>query len=382
MTSMSRAAAPARPARRTITGLTAALAATLMTCSLLTPAGASVPPAAQGTAIPGALAAVSCPATNACWAVGSQTAQTPNSAVIARWDGSAWSQVSAPFPAGAQSTSLSSVSCPSVTLCWAVGHYTTARKFLPYVLQWNDTAWSPVTLPRPAGDHAMIPVSVSCSSTADCWEDQAQGGRPLIEHWDGTTWAIVAAPALGAPFNPQLSCVSASDCWMTGPYKTPSRAYTGHWDGSSWSLVRLPKPIGMSAISCLGTACVAVSRDGNPGGVKGPIAEQWNGSAWKVTLFETGPKSASLNGVSCAADGTCLAVGSRGGPSPGPFSELWNGSGWRRLTTPKPSGSFGFSGVSCITASDCWAVGGFPNDPTPTTSLIEHWNGTAWSVAS
>src|SRR5215472_3224873 len=176
MTSVSRAAAPARLARRTMRGLTAAVAATLVTLALMAaPAGASAPGSAA--AIPGALSAVSCPATNVCWAVGSQAAQTPSSAVIAQWDGSAWSQVSVPFPAGAQSTTLASVSCPSVTLCWAVGHYTTARKFLPYVLQWNGTSWSSVTLPRPPRDSPMIPVSVSCSSMADCWEDQAQGNR-------------------------------------------------------------------------------------------------------------------------------------------------------------------------------------------------------------
>jgi hypothetical protein len=36
--------------------------------------------------------------------------------------------------------------------------------------------------------------------------------------------------------------------------------------------------------------------------------------------------------------------------------------------------------VDCIATTDCWAVGSDRHGQVE-PSLIEHWNGTAWSVA-
>src|SRR5207248_3662420 len=38
-------------------------------------------------------------------------------------------------------------------------------------------------------------------------------------------------------------------------------------------------------------------------------------------------------------------------------------------------------GVTCVSGSDCWAVGYYVSDPVGySQTLIEHWNGTSWSV--
>jgi hypothetical protein len=48
---------------------------------------------------------------------------------------------------------------------------------------------------------------VTCTSASDCWavgyyyNDNAQ---TLIEHWDGTKWAVVPSPNTTATFNPTL----------------------------------------------------------------------------------------------------------------------------------------------------------------------------------
>jgi hypothetical protein len=80
--------------------------------------------------------------------------------------------------------------------------------------------------------------------------------------------------------------------------------------------------------------------------------------------------------------GQGCAVGSRvGRQSPGAFSELWDGAHWHTLTTPTGSpGFYELFGVSCVTASDCWAVGGIPG--VNAGSLIERWDGSAWSIVS
>src|SRR5207247_7771343 len=45
-----------------------------------------------------------------------------------RWNGRTWAVQSTPNPRGAQSSSLSGVSCPSSTLCVAVGSYTRSEE--------------------------------------------------------------------------------------------------------------------------------------------------------------------------------------------------------------------------------------------------------------
>jgi hypothetical protein len=74
-------------------------------------------------------------------------------------------------------------------------------------------------------------------------------------------------------------------------------------------------------------------------------------------------------------------VGFTIGQSSRAFSEIWNGSRWRVVTPPTPPGSSrsGLAGVSCPGPADCWAVG--DQVVGSGSSLIEHWNGTTWSIA-
>ena len=62
--------------------------------------------------------------------------------------------------------------------------------------------------------------------------------------------------------------------------------------------------------------------------------------------------------------------------------EHWNGTAW----TVVPSPNVGISnnqlyGVSALAANDVWAVGEFlDSDLDVEQTLVEHWDGTAWSV--
>ena len=61
--------------------------------------------------------------------------------------------------------------------------------------------------------------------------------------------------------------------------------------------------------------------------------------------------------------------------------ESWNGSTWSVVPSPNPSGStyIIFNGISCFSATNCTAVGFSINGNTLQT-LIESWDGTAWSI--
>ncbi len=56
---------------------------------------------------------------------------------------------------------------------------------------------------------------------------------------------------------------------------------------------------------------------------------------------------------------------------------------WNVVPSPDGSnGGSGLSGVAAISASDVWAVGNSGSQASGQVTVIEHWNGTAWSLVA
>jgi hypothetical protein len=225
---------------------------------------------------------------------------------------------------------------------------------------------------------------VSCVTAGDCWAvGETQDNAAVADHWNGSAWSVLRLPApQGAATTelPSVSCPVAASCWAVGDYESVTTSkqlpYAEHWNGTTWSVT--PGPTSgpnddeLSSIACAGRDCLAVGDTGSR-----TLAEYWNGSAWTVT--PTGNADALFGGLSCTAGPRCVATGNT---IPGRvFSEVWHGTAWR-IVRPAPIGSGGaaLAGVSCVSASDCWSVGSRFNG-VDVFSLIEHWNGTAWSIA-
>jgi hypothetical protein len=61
--------------------------------------------------------------------------------------------------------------------------------------------------------------------------------------------------------------------------------------------------------------------------------------------------------------------------------ERWGGSSFAEVPSPDPEPNDLLYGVDAVTSADVWAVGAtFPATVEVFSTLIEHWNGTAWSV--
>jgi hypothetical protein len=117
------------------------------------------------------------------------------------------------------------------------------------------------------------------------------------------------------------------------------------------------------------------------------LIESWNGSAWSVVPSpNTGPTlENNLFGVSCSDPSNCFAVGSSDkGRSTMTLIEAWNGSAWSIVPSPNaPKAQVNdLNGVSCSSPLACTAVGfsipsiGFPG----AQPLVESWNGSTWSI--
>jgi hypothetical protein len=336
----------------------------------------------------GRLNAVSCSSPRACTAVGFFENVPGTGTLAERWDGTSWSIQASANPPGAFTSVLFGVSCPAATFCVAVGNYQNrSGRHAILAEAWNGSSWSVLPAPSPAGARRSFLNGVSCTSATACTavgSYQTRSGRhvTLAEHWNGTAWSRQPTPNPATPPRSALtavSCTSASACTAVGSsavdnFGSNSRTLAERWNGTTWSIQ--PTPNGPAGNFLTGVSCPAPAACTAVGGSNGdPLAEAWNGISWSIQPTPTtSGSSPRLNSVSCASPSACIAVGGRAIPG-GAFAERWDGTSWSIQLIPGTHDDAALNGVSCTTASACTAAG-FDLEAT----LGEAWDGTSWSV--
>lgn len=220
-------------------------------------------------------------------------------------------------------------------------------------------------------------------------------GQPLIEHWDGKTWRIIANPAStnvsssgtglfgssGAMLS-SISVVSARDMWAIGTQtalEEPSLSappsvrvlasgnepLVEHWDGTIWSVVRLPGSF--HAETSLQVQALSVS-DVWVFGVD--IQLKFSGT---ISIGPFNPQPGSTPVIS--ADVVPMTF----------TSHLihWNGRTWSKV--PLPSGAHKGSqvlDVAAVTEGNLWALGETTNEQGKLSRLetLQRWDGKTWSA--
>ena len=114
----------------------------------------------------------------------------------------------------------------------------------------------------------------------------------LAEHWNGHKWRVVPSPSPGGADNILLAvaAVSAHDVWAVGSFVVsgfgPSQTLIEHWNGTSWSVVASPSPgtdNGLKGAAIISGADIwAVGFTATSNFVDQTLIEQWNGSSWSV----------------------------------------------------------------------------------------------------
>jgi hypothetical protein len=301
------------------------------------------------------------------------------------WDGTRWSIMSVPAAPG----SFRSISCPSATTCVAVGGAGSAK----VAAKWDGTNWTIVPVADPGTGSANFLSGVACSSAVDCFAVGAKGAAPettLIEHWDGAKWSIVASPSVvgaGTSAVTGVTCESPTNCFAVGSAFgdiTP-QTLIEHWDGTSWSIVASPNPDGadsptLNDVSCTSEAsCFAVGFSFPAQGPESTLVEAYDGTSWTVVASPnvSGADANVLLGVSCSTNTSCFAVGTVNLTSSGAergLIERWDGTSWSSSSNPMVEPNLSaFSGVSCSSSTNCFAVG---------SGVIEYWNGSSWSATA
>ncbi len=329
------------------------------------------------------LAAVSCVNPTDCAAVG--TYLNGQESMIETWDGTAW--LTATTPVEGQTSALHGVSCSSSTSCMAVGTYGTAVDLYPLTLieSWNGTTWATSSSASP-GTSENVLNAVSCTSSTSCiavgFDSSGSALQTLVETWDGSSWSTTPSPDLGTVDNvlTGISCTDAGDFCVAVGYTQDSSGDTQPlietWNGETWAIASSPDPDGifnpLNSVSCAdATDCVAVGTSYVSGSEDQALAYEWNGTDWTITPSPNDTVSNSLEGVSCDSATDCVAVGNTDYQ---PQTEIddWNGVSWSPSASPN-EGLSSLSGVSCSDSTDCVAVGGYQisNEGLSNETLVE-----------
>ena len=108
---------------------------------------------------------------------------------------------------------------------------------------------------------------------------------------------------------------------------------------------------------------------------------------WAIVQSPNVPYASALLGVDSVSPTNVWAVGLTWAPSSGiqrTLTEHWNGTSWSVVTSANASASDNaLRSVSAISDHDIWAVGSYSMvSGSISRSLIEHWNGSVWSVVT
>jgi hypothetical protein len=121
-------------------------------------------------------------------------------------------------------------------------------------------------------------------------------------------------------------------------------------------------------------------------GVLTTLAHHFDGSRWTAfPLPNVGAQQNILQAVSMSGPGKAWAVGDfiNGKFQQQTLIEHFDGTGWSVVPSPSPGALQNILyGVAAITDTDVWAVGAFEDANFLWHTLTEHWNGTSWSVVN
>jgi hypothetical protein len=340
---------------------------------------------------------VSCTNGSACAAVGQHVSRQVGRPFIERWNGSSWVAETLPIPAGDRSGHLYGVSCPAADACTAVGITSLAgyagNTTLMLAAHWDGKQWSEQRIPIHPGSVSDDAFDVSCAAPTSCiavgyyYYDMAGDFASLAERWNGTRWDVLTTPnPPGGGYFTSVACTAVAACVAVGVWFDDTGTpvpFAERWDGSSWTIAPMPAPAGahqtiVNNVSCSSTsACTAVGWTLDAGGVWAALAERWDGTAWALQSPPaiTGSTLAYLEDVSCPDANVCVATGfSRDGAGTDvTLVERWDGTAWTVQSSPNPiaGGSSHLDAVDCVAIDVCVAAGDFHNLAGPRHTLVE-----------
>jgi hypothetical protein len=289
---------------------------------------------------------------------------------------------------------LNGLACTNSTNCMAVGSYLDDGNSETLTERWNGTTWSVVASPDQTTKGDSL-TAVACPGPTSCiavgtYPNTNGLGSTLVESWNGASWSIIPSPSDGTEGSHlnAISCTSADSCVAVGYYFDEStlsnQTLIESWNGASWSIVSSPDDgSGYNAlwgVSCpTSTDCEAVGLDAG-----GTLIESLTGTTWSIVSSPNalGAQDALVS-VTCTNASSCVAAGDyfNGSDIDQTLVESWNGTAWSVVPSPSEQASNNaLASVACATPTNCEAVGYYENGAVAQQTLVENWNGSTWSL--
>ena len=206
----------------------------------------------------------------------------------------------------------------------------------------------------------------------------------LIEHWNGSAWTLASAPADAKPLG-SVSADSPTDAWAVGQETSTLL----HWDGKTWrsaTAAQLPtnRPPQFTAVLALSkTDAWAVGFQ--TVNYTATLIEHWDGRRWEVVPSPGSERGVDfrLNGITSLGPDDVWAVGERYFTDfEQTLVEHWDGRAWSLVPSPNVGSDWNFLySVAAVDAHDVWAFGHHYTPPEGTAEpLIERWDGASWII--
>jgi len=142
------------------------------------------------------------------------------------------------------------------------------------------------------------------------------------------------------------------------------------------------------AVAALSTNDIWGVGDFDTAGYRHTLTEFWNGKSWKIVSSPNGQKILNqLTSVAAVSTNDVWAVGHyrKDFSSDSTLIEHWDGTQWSIVSSPNTSSPINFlNSVVVGSTKNVWAVGSHvdftKNGNVVYHALVEHWDGTQWSV--
>ncbi len=294
---------------------------------------------------------------------------------------------------------LLAASASSPNDIWAVGQST---------IHFDGTKWTAFPAPMIKGDNTgnlggVVDISPTLAWAAGTVNIGEANPGQVIERWDGTKWNVFLGPAFAPGDQPSIFAMahtSPNDVWAIGSLLSDDGQILNylfeHWDGKVWTQTNM-----ISGDAFLLGASADTTNDAWAVGFSGPendssqtLALHWNGTSWaQAATPSVGSGANQLNGVLALAPNNVWAVGFST-PQPPPTEdatltliEHYDGTSWTVVPSPNvgPNSIFQSNrlfGLTATSATDVWAFGSyFASDGSGhQRTLLLHWDGISWAI--
>ena len=315
------------------------------------------------------------------------TAGTAGAMCVAKWNGSAWSDLNTGIINSGQASVFTLV--VSGSLLYAGGNFrmsgTSAAKS---IAAWNGSTWSALGsgmlkefgLP---GTVFALAVSGTNLYAGGIFTNAGGVTASAVAMWNGSAWSALSSGVSGGsdPFGVRVAALalSGTNLYVGGSFAAAggvSADYVAAWNGSTWSALGTGLSDDVYAVALSGTNLYAGGRFTTAGGLSANYIAAWNGSAWSALGSGMNGRVNALlmSGTTLYAGGNFTAAGG----VPANYIAAWDGSAWSGLG----SGMNSNVNALALNGTTLYAGGNFTTAGATPANHVAAWAGSAWSALS